>query len=47
MQILAILGSDQMDFKASNITRDKEGHVIMTDINLTGRQNNLKFVYNQ
>ena len=37
MQVLAVLVSDWMDFKTSNITRDKEGHIIMTDIHLTGR----------
>lgn len=35
-KILAILVSDQMDFK-KNITRDKEGHILKTDIHLTGR----------
>lgn len=43
---MTILIPYQVDFRKRKITRDKEGHYIMTKVNPPRRHNNSKYVSN-
>ena len=44
---VAIVFSDKIDFKATKIKKDKEGHYMIKRIDTTRRANNCKYIWTQ